>query len=129
MRWPFKRKSDSPLASSPIAPAPTDDEEPMVSFWTYFDEQDAAEHAAERLRAQNLAVEARPTSDGRSRWLVLAFAPLTDSEEDVERNCRIVKSVAGSLQGTYDGWEAGPIPDDATERMVTDWLKRGVGAT
>jgi len=123
MPWPFKKKA----VTLPNQPAPDGDEAPMVSYWTYFDDRAAADGAAERLRAQELTAEARPSAAG-DQFLVLASIPLPPSEEEVERNSQVVKSVAASLGGQYDGWEAGPLPDDQTADRIRSWLEKGVGS-
>ncbi|MPZ98507.1 MAG: hypothetical protein GEU80_04055 [Dehalococcoidia bacterium] len=122
MAWPFKKKQSrgrSAYFSSDV---------PLVGYWSYFGDRAVSEAAAERLRAQDLSADVEPSAGGRTQWRVLAYTALPPSEDDVERNSRVVKSVAASLGGEYDGWEAGPLSDDETADTVRGWLEKGIGA-
>ena len=124
MAWPFKKKTPELAMQSKYFTS----EVPLVSYWSYFDNVDAAEQAAERLRAQSLSADVQPSAGKDNSWLLLAYRPLPASDDMVELHSRIVKSVVGSLGGDYDGWEAGPMPDDETSHKIQGWLDSGVGA-
>ena len=124
MAWPFRKKTQEPIDRSAYFSSET----PLVSYWSLFDDKDAAEQAAERLRGLELSADVEASAGKKGSWLLLTYMPLPDSEDVVERHSEVVKSVVGSLGGEYDGWEAGPLPDEDTLHRIQSWLKAGIGA-
>jgi len=124
MAWPFKKKPPQPEEGSAYFASQT----PLVSYWTLFSDEGAALEAAERLRAQELSADVQPAAGKKGSWLLLACMPLPETEDVVERYSQVVKSVIAPLGGEYDGWEAGPLPDEETVNQIQTWLKAGVGA-
>ena len=121
--WPFKKSVKEPAETSAYFAS----EVPLVSYWSYFDSRDVAEQAAERLKAHSLSADVQASAGKANTWLLLAYMPLPESEDVVDTHSHIVKSVVASLGGEYDGWEAGPMPDEETQAKIQGWLAAGVG--
>ena len=124
MAWPFKKKQEEPVNQSAYFRSET----PLVSYWSFFDDQTIAEQAAERLRVGALSADVQPLADEEGKWLMLAYMALPESEDVVDENSEVVKAVVRALGGEYDGWEAGPLPDQETVEKIQNWLAAGVGA-
>ncbi len=76
-----------------------------VDFYLYFPTREAAEAAAEELRAERFTVEVRRSADDVN-WLALANKSMTVEEfEDAEESR--MPELAEALGGEYDGYERG----------------------
>jgi hypothetical protein len=123
MGWPFKKKSTPTEERSAYFSGQT----PLVSYWNLFIEEHAAREAAEQLRAQSLLAGVQRSEGQKGSWLLLAYMPLPATEDIVEHYSRVVRDVVEPLGGEYDGWEAGPLPDEETVTRIQSWLEAGVG--
>jgi hypothetical protein len=122
MAWSFKKARQREAASAYFT-----SETPLVSYWSYFEDDSVANAAAKRLHALDFSADVQPAAGRKHSWLVIAYRPLPATEDRVEHYSRIVMSVTASLGGQYDGWEAGPLRDEASAGVIKGWLRRGIG--
>jgi AcrR family transcriptional regulator len=122
MPWPFRRKQSKAQHKS----AYFSSEEPQLSYWLYFKDQSVAEAAVERLRDLELTADADLSAHDRKTWLVLAHRPIPESPDEAALSTRAVRALAASLGGEFDGWEAGPVQDEALQERLQAWQRDGV---
>jgi regulator of RNase E activity RraB len=79
-----------------------------IRHYLYFPTETAARKAAETLRAEGYTVEVERGSDDVS-WLALAAHSVIPSIEVITRVRSRLESLAASMRGEYDGWEAAVI--------------------
>lgn len=76
-----------------------------VHHYLYFPTEDTARRAGARLSAEGYEIEIRLGADDVN-WLTLASHRLLLTPENVIGIRFLMESVASSLGGEYDGWEA-----------------------
>jgi hypothetical protein len=123
MPWPFSKKDSNAPPRSAYFGSST----PLLSYWIYFKERPVAEQAVVRLQALDLTADLQKAASGKKPWLVLAYRPVPDGPESVERESAGVKAVAAALAGEYDGWEAGPLLDEQMADRIQSWFNQGIG--
>lgn len=79
-----------------------------VSFWLYFDTEDAARQAAERAAQAGLKPHVSPPLPDSSRkdWLCLLYCPHVPDEALLDGIAQFCTELAAEFNGEFDGWEA-----------------------
>ena len=80
-----------------------------VLHYLYFPTEEAADEAAEALRAAGYEVAVQPSAAGsasRNPWLALATIEAVVNEATVDQTRALMEGIAARGGGEYDGWEA-----------------------
>lgn len=80
-----------------------------IEFFLYFPSEQAANHAASRLRNASFGVEVQLGADG-TRWLCLATRSLVPTHDALASSRALLEALASELGGEYDGWGAPVVP-------------------
>jgi hypothetical protein len=76
-----------------------------IDFYLYFPSQAAAEQAAAQMRQTGYTVEVKKAAKGND-WLCLGTKKVIPKLSTMQGITRDLSTLARSLQGDYDGWEA-----------------------
>ena len=78
--------------------------------YLYFQTEDGAKVAAEKLRAHGLIAVVQPAAAGSDPWLVKANHDFVVNAESIREIRRVAEEAAAAGGGDYDGWEAAASP-------------------
>lgn len=78
--------------------------------YLYFQREDGANIAAERLREHGLTAAVQPAAAGSDPWLVKANHDLIVTAESIREIRLVAEDAATAGGGDYDGWEAAASP-------------------
>ena len=78
--------------------------------YLYFQTEDGAKIAADKLRTHGLTAVVQPAAAGSDPWLVKANHDLVVNADSIREIRRVVEDAAKAGGGEYDGWEAAASP-------------------
>jgi hypothetical protein len=108
---PSKAQSGDEMVISELVKAGADLRQPRDTVhYLYFQSEEGANVAAEKLRAHGLTANAKPAASGNDPWVVIAkhdYIVNLDSIRDIRR---VAEEAAQAGSGDYDGWEAAAEP-------------------
>jgi Regulator of ribonuclease activity B len=76
-----------------------------VEFYLYFRTREAAERAQHSVQLPGFSAVVKPAEAGKN-WLCLLNGRLVPSEDEISSVSKRLQTLADSLDGDYDGWEA-----------------------
>lgn len=108
---PTKVQSGDEMVIEQLVKAGADLRQPRDTVhYLYFQSEQGANVAAERLRAHGLTANAQPAASGDEPWVVIANHDYVVNAESIRAIRRVAEDAARAGGGDYDGWEAAAVP-------------------
>ena len=83
--------------------------EHIFNFYLYFPEKESADKARDAIRDYGLQAKVEFGADNKN-WLCLAQKQMIPDKTTLDQLLNYFESLAKSLNGEYDGWEASIVP-------------------
>lgn len=108
---PPKVKSGDEMVIEQLVKAGADLGQPRDTVhYLYFQSEEGANVAADKLRAHGLTANAKPAAAGNDPWAVIANHDYVVNADSIRDIRRVVEEAARAGGGDYDGWEAAAVP-------------------